>query len=223
MQRKIPTRSILFLSLIQIGLLLLLILFVMNRFFEGRSAGSGAVPRRSSNGPKSGCMRRFCVPSVPWARLSTRSESWGGTPPGRGAAAVYPGGWSAAGAVLDRGDLGWLALGRTASGSGGDCRCGRTALPCRPAHVVCPLRSGTVCPADGGPAPALCGGVAGAHPVLLINPIQNKKSRGRAAFGFLCWYAGNQSGCLPMEARISRLMASSPGSNSCPDSAMSQR
>ena len=38
MQRKIPTRSILFLSLIQIGLLLLLILFVRNRFFEGRSA-----------------------------------------------------------------------------------------------------------------------------------------------------------------------------------------
>lgn len=111
MLRKIPVRSILFLSLIQIGLLLLLlawwggfyqfllpaavlgqadwgtgawlaaelllILFVMNRFFEGRSAGSRAVPRRSSNGPKSGCMRRFCVPSVPWVRSSAHSESWG--------------------------------------------------------------------------------------------------------------------------------------------------
>ena len=59
--------------------------------------------------------------------------------------------------------------------------------------------------------------------LLLILFVMNRFFEGRAAFGFLCWYAGNQSGCLPMEARISRLMASSPGSNSCPDSAMSQR
>ena len=131
MQRKIPTRSILFLSLIQIGLLLLLILFVMNRFFEGRSAGSGAVPRRSSNGPKSGCMRRFCVPSVPWARSSTRSESWGGTPPGRGAAAVYPGGWSAAGAVLDRGGSGLAGAGANSFGQ-------RRRLPMRTNSAALP-------------------------------------------------------------------------------------
>ena len=144
------------------------------------------------------------------------------------------------------------------------------------------LRAGT------GLTPALCGGMVGAHPVLLINPIQNKKAGGRTAFGFSCTglrgserlfaqrgqdqpadaispggnrsgscslrrrggcapgsshktphkikkpgadclrlflyrSAGDQSGCLPREARISRLMASSPGSNSCPASAMSQR
>ena len=59
--------------------------------------------------------------------------------------------------------------------------------------------------------------------LLLILFVMNRFFEGRSAFGFLCWYAGNQSGRLPREARISRLMASSPGSNSCPASAMSQR
>lgn len=203
MQRKIPARSILFLPLIQIGLLLLawwggfyqfllpaavlgqadwgtgawlaaellLILFVMNRFFERavcrERGGSQTLFQRAktwlyatilctigSLGQIVDSFRELGVEHLP-AEVRLR---------------FILGGWSAAGAVLDRGDLGWLALGRTAPGSGGDRRCGRIAQPCRPAHAVCPLRSGTVCPADGGLAPALCGSVAGASLVLLIKP-----------------------------------------------------
>lgn len=203
MQRKIPARSILFLPLIQIGLLLLawwggfyqfllpaavlgqadwgtgawlaaellLILFVMNRFFERAGLpGAGRFPDALPTGQNLAVCDDFVYHRFPGSDCRLIQRAWGGAPPGRGTAAVYPGGWSAAGAVLDRGDLGWLALGRTAPGSGGDRRCGRIAQPCRPAHAVCPLRSGTVCPADGGLAPALCGSVAGASLVLLIKP-----------------------------------------------------
>ena len=155
MQRKIPARSILFLSLIQIGLLLLLlawwgpfyrfllpaavlgkadwgtgawlaaelllILFVMNRFFEGavcrEPSGSQTLFQRAK-------IWLYATILCTIGSLGQIVDSF------RGAAAVYPGGWSAAGAVLDRGDLGWLALGRTAPGSGGDRRCGRAAQPC---------------------------------------------------------------------------------------------
>lgn len=205
MLRKIPVRSILFLSLIQIGLLLLLfawwgpfyrfllpaavlgqadwgtgawlaaelllILFVMNRFFEGAVCREPGDSRTLFQRAKIWLYATIlCTHRFPGSDCRLIQRAGGGAPPGRGTAAVYPGGWSAAGAVLDRGGLGWLALGRTAPGSGEDRRCGRTAQPCRPAHAVCPLRSGTVCPADGGLAPALCGSVVGAHPVLLIKP-----------------------------------------------------
>lgn len=205
MQRKIPARSILFLSLIQIGLLLLLlawwggfyqfllpaavlgqadwgtgawlaaelllILFVMNRFFEGavcrERGGSQTLFQRAkiwlyatilctigSLGQIVDSFRELGVEHLP-AEVRLRFILAAGLP-----LVLF---WAG-------GDLGWLALGRTAPGSGGDRRCGRTAQPCRPAHAVCPLRSGTVCPADGGLAPAFCGGVVGAHPVLLIKP-----------------------------------------------------
>ena len=203
MLRKIPARSILFLPLIQIGLLLLLlawwggfyqfllpaavlgqadwgtgawlaaelllILFVMNRFFERavcrERGGSQTLFQRAKIWLYATIL---CTIGSLGQIVDSFRELGGGAPPGRGTAAVYPGGWSAADAVLGRGDLGWLALGRTAPGSGGDRRCGRAAQPCRPAHAVYPLRSGTVCPADGGLAPALCGSVAGASLVLLI-------------------------------------------------------
>lgn len=205
MQRKIPARSILFLSLIRIGLLLLLlawwgpfyqfllpaavlgqadwgtgaclaaelllILFVMNRFFEGavcrEPGGSRTLFQRAkiwlyatilctigSLGQIVDSFRELGVEHLP-AEVRLRFILAAGLP-----LVLF---WTG-------GDLGWLALGRTAPGSGGDRRCGRTAQPCRPAHAVCPLRSGTVCPADGGLAPVLCGGVVGAHPVLLIKP-----------------------------------------------------
>lgn len=191
MQRKISVRSILFLPLIQIGLLLLLlawwgpfyrfllpaavlgqadwgtgawlaaelllILFVMNRFFERavcrEPGGSQTLFQRAkiwlyamilctigSLGRIVDSFRELGVEHLP-AEVRLRF-------------------------ILAAG----LPLGRTAPGSGGDRRCGRTAQPCRPAHAVYPLRSGTVCPAGGGLAPALCGSVVGAHPVLLINP-----------------------------------------------------
>ena len=165
MQRKIPVRSILFLPLIRIGLLLLLlawwgpfyrfllpaavlgqadwgtgawlaaelllILFVMNRFFEGGGLlGAGRFPDALPTGQNLAVCDDFVYHRFPDPDRRLIQRAGGGAPPGRGTAAVYPGGWSAAGAVLDRGDLGWLALGRTAPGSGGDRRCRQTAQPC---------------------------------------------------------------------------------------------
>ena len=227
MQRKIPVRSILFLSLIQIGLLLLLlawwgpfyqfllpaavlgqadwgtgawlaaelllILFVMNRFFEGavcrEPGGSQTLFQRAkiwlyatilctigSLGQIVDSFRELGVEHLP-AEVRLRFILAAG---------------------LDRGDLGWLALGRTAPGSGGDRRCGRAAQPCRPAHAVCPLRSGTVCPADGGLAPVLCGSVVGAHPVLLITPPHKIKKPGADCLRlFLCRSAGIRATVCP--------------------------
>lgn len=59
------------------------------------------------------------------------------------------------------------------------------------------------------------------YPAFLKYPVS--PHGGGLPSAFLAQVCGDQSGCLPREARISRLMASSPGSNSCPASAMSQR
>ena len=145
MLRKIPVRSILFLSLIRIGLLLLLlawwgsfyrfllpaavlgqadwgtgawlaaelllILFVMNRFFEGAVCRAERFPDALPTGQNLAVCDDFVYHRFPGSDCRLIQRAGGGAPPGRGAAAVYPGGWSAAGAVLGRGDLGWLALG----------------------------------------------------------------------------------------------------------------
>lgn len=165
MQRKIPVRSILFLSLIQIGLLLLLlawwgpfyrfllpaavlgqadwgtgawlaaelllIQFVMNRFFERavcREPGDSQTLFQRAKiwlyatilctiGSLGQIVDSFRELGVEHLQAEVRLR-------------FILGGWSAAGAVLDRGDLVWLALGRMAPGSGGDRRCGRAAQPC---------------------------------------------------------------------------------------------